>query len=278
MFLPHLSQNLTSLLFLFKAFRNQEQWTRMSIASTAGCGKFSSDRSIKTYAEEIWNIQVRLLIHISFNALPFLIVFFVQPDKRPGPIAVSTEQLAAAIQNSQLAESSVSRHLSTSVGSFGIFFFVLPSCLFENIYIYIYIYLFVLQFALRWVSVEPVAHRSGDSRDLCRAPVQLPSCRVHPVDLCWHQQDEDLQDERTKRLLPIKRHEVDEVKIGRGRKGRERRRGLRTFADFSVSYVIRIKYIEDHAMTKDCACARLHCMIRIKARRRRHDEEKGGGR
>jgi len=53
-------------------YLRQEEWLRMSIMSTAGCGKFSSDRTIKQYADNIWNIrQIR----------------------RPGPVPVSIERL-----------------------------------------------------------------------------------------------------------------------------------------------------------------------------------------
>ncbi len=38
-------------------FEDQEEWTRRSIVNTARAGKFSSDRTIKQYAEEIWKVK-----------------------------------------------------------------------------------------------------------------------------------------------------------------------------------------------------------------------------
>ena len=39
------------------AWRNQEQWTRMSILNTATSGKFSSDRTIQEYNRDIWKMS-----------------------------------------------------------------------------------------------------------------------------------------------------------------------------------------------------------------------------
>ncbi|ERN09672.1 alpha-glucan phosphorylase, H isozyme [Amborella trichopoda] len=40
-----------------KAYKDKTRWLKMSILSTAGSGKFSSDRTISQYAKEIWNIE-----------------------------------------------------------------------------------------------------------------------------------------------------------------------------------------------------------------------------
>ncbi|KAK6935760.1 Glycosyl transferase, family 35 [Dillenia turbinata] len=40
-----------------QAYKDRKKWIKMSILSTAGSGKFSSDRTIAQYAKEIWNIE-----------------------------------------------------------------------------------------------------------------------------------------------------------------------------------------------------------------------------
>ena len=40
-----------------QAYRNREKWTQMSIVNIAGSGKFSSDRTVAEYSDEIWGIK-----------------------------------------------------------------------------------------------------------------------------------------------------------------------------------------------------------------------------
>lgn len=42
---------------LHEEYKNQQNWTRKSILNVARIGKFSSDRTISQYAEEIWKVQ-----------------------------------------------------------------------------------------------------------------------------------------------------------------------------------------------------------------------------
>jgi len=39
------------------AYNDQERWTRMSIMNAANSGKFSTDRTIQNYSDEIWGLE-----------------------------------------------------------------------------------------------------------------------------------------------------------------------------------------------------------------------------
>jgi starch phosphorylase len=40
-----------------EAFRDKRRWARMAILNTARVGKFSSDRTISEYADQIWKLK-----------------------------------------------------------------------------------------------------------------------------------------------------------------------------------------------------------------------------
>ena len=40
-----------------EAYRDRESWSRMALLNTASCGKFTSDRTIQQYVDEIWKLD-----------------------------------------------------------------------------------------------------------------------------------------------------------------------------------------------------------------------------
>ncbi len=40
-----------------KAYADKERWAKMALLNTACCGKFSSDRTIEEYVEDIWHLD-----------------------------------------------------------------------------------------------------------------------------------------------------------------------------------------------------------------------------
>jgi glycogen phosphorylase len=39
-----------------QAYQDRDRWTRMSILNVARIGKFSADRAVREYCEEIWQV------------------------------------------------------------------------------------------------------------------------------------------------------------------------------------------------------------------------------
>ncbi len=45
------------------AYRNQSEWARKAMLNMANAGKFSSDRTIEEYANEIWKLdKIKVLL------------------------------------------------------------------------------------------------------------------------------------------------------------------------------------------------------------------------
>jgi starch phosphorylase len=42
---------------MYADYKNREKWNRMALANIAGAGFFAADRSIKDYADNIWNLK-----------------------------------------------------------------------------------------------------------------------------------------------------------------------------------------------------------------------------
>ncbi len=57
MILPDFDSYVNTQLSVDKVYANQKIWWKKSIINTANCGFFSSDRTIKSYAKDIWKIK-----------------------------------------------------------------------------------------------------------------------------------------------------------------------------------------------------------------------------
>ena len=45
------------LLKIQEAYKDKDRWSRMALLQTASCGKFTSDRTIQQYVDEIWKLE-----------------------------------------------------------------------------------------------------------------------------------------------------------------------------------------------------------------------------
>ena len=53
------------------AYRDKERWAKMALINTASCGKFSSDRTIQQYVDEIWKLP-KVVLKTRFRTPAFL--------------------------------------------------------------------------------------------------------------------------------------------------------------------------------------------------------------
>ena len=40
-----------------EAYRDPDRWAKMALLNTASCGKFTSDRTIQEYVDDIWKLD-----------------------------------------------------------------------------------------------------------------------------------------------------------------------------------------------------------------------------
>ena len=40
-----------------EAYRDTDRWAKMAILNVASCGKFTSDRTIQDYVDDIWKLE-----------------------------------------------------------------------------------------------------------------------------------------------------------------------------------------------------------------------------
>ena len=40
-----------------EAYRDKDRWAKMALLNTASCGKFTSDRTIQEYVDDIWKLD-----------------------------------------------------------------------------------------------------------------------------------------------------------------------------------------------------------------------------
>ncbi len=57
MHLADLKSYLAADQRLTELYADQDAWTRKAVLNVASSGKFSSDRTISEYADEIWNVK-----------------------------------------------------------------------------------------------------------------------------------------------------------------------------------------------------------------------------
>ena len=73
-------------------FQNQDEWVRKAILNVARMGKFSSDRTIREYAKDIWGIAPRTVVTDSQSSAPAMAA--AAPAKKAAPKKVAAPKEA----------------------------------------------------------------------------------------------------------------------------------------------------------------------------------------
>ena len=54
-----------------EAYKDPDRWAKMALLNTASCGKFTSDRTIQEYVDNIWKLDICVFRQSFYRSLRF---------------------------------------------------------------------------------------------------------------------------------------------------------------------------------------------------------------